>query len=67
MNLGDRLYSYKGPVVIFGKCVDNCWVGITRASSKQKAKNNLKYQYKSMRGLSPTAKVDLPGALIYNE
>ena len=57
-------YSYKGPVMIFGRCVANSWVGETVAESKAKAKSNLAYQYKKKHNLSSGAKVTLPGEIV---
>ena len=57
-------YSYKGPVMIFDRCVANSWYGETLAESKSKAKSNLAYQYKKKYNLSPGAKVTLPGKVV---
>lgn len=57
-------YAYKGPVLIFDRCVANSWTGETVAESKAKAKNNLAYQYKKKNNLTPGAKVTLPGEII---
>lgn len=58
------LYVYKGPVLEFGRCVDNNWSGRTYAPSEQKAKNNLAYQYKRRTGRLPATKIELPGVLV---
>lgn len=59
-----NLYSYIGPVTMFGRCVSNCWKGETYASSEKKAKSNLIFQYKQQNGLIPASKVNLPGKLV---
>ena len=56
-------YSYDGPVVIFGKCVENRWYGSTYAVSEKKARCNLEYQYKKQAGKNPNTKVELPGKI----
>ena len=57
-------YTYKGPVMEFGRCVENNWYGKTKAVSIAKAKSNLIYQYKRDTGRSRNSKIDLPGALV---
>ena len=59
-----KLYSYTGPVTMFGRCVANYWKGETYASSEKKAKSNLIFQYKQQNGLLPASKVNLPGKLV---
>lgn len=62
-----NLYSYDGPVTVFGKCVVERWTGQTYAVSESKARVNLAYQYnKSVKRL-PTANVHLPGNIILIE
>ena len=39
-------YIYDGPVLEFGTCVADHWRGETMAPSENKARSNLKYQYK---------------------
>lgn len=56
-------YSYDGPVKEFDKIISNNWHGETFASSEQKAKSNLSYQYKKKMGRTPNAKITLPGKL----
>lgn len=58
------LYIYKGPVLEFGRCIENNWNGQTIADSAAKAKNNLAYQYKRATGRLPRTKIDLPGSLV---
>ena len=56
-------YLYDGPVVVFDKCVCHRIIMTTRAPSERKARNNLAFRYKKDTGLSPSAKVTLPGKL----
>lgn len=58
------LYTYKGPVLEFGRCIENNWFGETYAVSEKKARNNLAYQYKVITGRLPRTKIYLPGTLI---
>lgn len=60
-------YAYKGPVTIFGQCVDNNWYGSTYATSEQKARSNLVYQYKKQTGRAPNTSVALPGKIVLVE
>lgn len=60
-----QVYSYCGPVVdYFGKCIVPFWKGTTYAISKQKAKCNLKYQFKKQNNMLPGTKIELPGEVI---
>lgn len=59
-----ELYSYNGPVMEFGRVVDNLWKGETYATSEQKAKSNLAYQYKNSHGKLPQSKITLPGNVV---
>ena len=58
-----KVYSYRGPVMVFDKCVEHYWTGETAASSEKKARSNLAYQYKKEMGLIPQTKVSIPGKL----
>ncbi len=57
-------YIYKGPVLEFGRCIENDWYGKTKANSAAKAKSNLAYQYKKNSGRLARTKIDLPGTLV---
>jgi len=57
-------YIYDGPVMAFGKCIDNNLKADTYAVSEKKAKSNIAYQYKKEHGKMPATKIILPGALI---
>ena len=54
-----KVYSYRGPVMVFDKCVEHYWTGETTASSEKKARSNLAYQYKKEMGLIPQTKVSI--------
>lgn len=56
-------YSYDGPVMKFGMCIDGRWTGTTYARTEQEAKRNLIYQYKVYHDMLPTAKITLPEKL----
>ena len=58
-----KVYSYRGPVMVFDKCVEHYWTGETTASSEKKARSNLAYQYKKEMGLIPQTKVSITGKL----
>lgn len=58
-----KVYSYRGPVMVFDKCVEHYWAGETTASSEKKARSNLAYQYKKEMGLIPQTKVSITGKL----
>ena len=58
-----EVYSYRGPVMVFDRCVENYWCGETTASSEKKARSNLAYQYKKEMGLIPQTKVSITGKL----
>lgn len=54
-------WIYDGPVVAFGKCICNRWHGETMATTEQKARSNLAYQFKKTHDLVASAKVTIPG------
>lgn len=58
-----NLYSYEGPVMLFDRCVAQCWQSSTYAQSEKKAKSNLAYQYKKQNNLAANAKINLPGKI----
>lgn len=62
-----KTYYYKGPVVEFGRCIENNWTGRTKATSEKKARSNLSYQYKFCTGRLPSSKIDLPGVMVVED
>ena len=54
-------YSYRGPVMIFDRCIADKWEGVTMASSEKKARSNLMYQFKKQAGLDIGSRISLPG------
>ena len=63
-----KRYIYEGPVMLFDRCIQHRWIGITYAVSEKKARSNLAYQYKrDYLQQRPTAKVTLPGLLMVDE
>lgn len=59
-----NVYRYDGPVMIFGKIVNERWDGETVAKTEDKARSNLIYQYKRSHNRSLYSKVSLPGKLM---
>lgn len=58
-----KIYSYDGPVLVFGTLVSNRWIGQTIASSEAQARNNLAYQFKRSANRIAQSKVTLPGKI----
>lgn len=56
-------YSYDGPVMEFGRCINRQWKGSTYAPSESKARCNLMYQYKKQYRKATDAKITLPGKI----
>ena len=58
-------YSYEGPIMVFGRCVQNNWKSQTMAPTEKRARSNLAYQWKKQNGqLAGAANVVLPGKLL---
>ena len=57
-------YIYKGPVMEFGRCIENTWYGKTKEPSPEKARSNLAYRYKKDTGRLARTKIELPGRLV---
>ena len=55
----DFSYIYEGPVMQFGKVINNLWTGRTRASTSGRALSNLQYRYKANNQLVKTARIEL--------
>ncbi len=56
-------YLYEGPVMEFGRLVQNNWKGETVAVSETKARNNLSYQWKKRNNRMAGTRITLPGKL----
>ncbi|MFI3173930.1 MAG: hypothetical protein R3Y53_01860 [Bacillota bacterium] len=56
-------YVYDGPVMAFGKCINPRFVACTSANSEERARSNIKYQYKMTHKLAKSAKINLPGRI----
>lgn len=56
-------YIYQGPVMEFGRLIEDRWKGETLAVSEKKARSNLAYQYKKETGRAPGSNITLPGKL----
>lgn len=48
-------YSYEGPVMLWDRCVIDCFKTQTQAVSEAKAKSNIMYQVKKELDLLPSA------------
>lgn len=55
-----RKFHAKGSMVMFGKCIGQFETS-TMAASKQEAKRNVEYQYKTRNNMLPTANVRFVG------
>lgn len=53
-------YKYEGPVMMFGVCIMDNWKGETMATSENKAKNNLAYQFKKQNNHVAGSHITLP-------
>lgn len=56
-------YSYEGSVKEFDTTVNPKWTATTYATSIEKARSNLAYQYKRSHNKSPSSKITLPGKI----
>lgn len=56
-------YLYEGPVMEFGRLVQNNWKGETMAVSETKARSNLSYQWKKRNNRIAGTRITLPGKL----
>lgn len=56
-------YTYDGPVMAFDICIANRWHGTTYATSEQKARSNLAYQFKKKNNRIAGTRITLPGKL----
>ena len=54
-------YAYDGPVMEFDRLIADHWKGETMAPSKQKARSNLIYQFKTKNNRIVGTKITLPG------
>ena len=53
------IFLYEGPVLSFGKVIQNRWVYWTKAETISKALNNLAWNYKRINQLSNNFKIEL--------
>lgn len=58
-------YRYMGPVWMFDKLINECWVAETYANSEKKALSNLAYRYKKSHGFTPSARIKLSEERIF--
>lgn len=59
-----KKYEYSGPVFKFDKLFSNNWKGSTYASSRERAKSNLSFQFKKEHNLTTNTKITLPYSVI---
>ena len=58
------VYTYDGPVTLFGRCISNRWTGETTAATLGRAKSNLICQYKMQHNITVgSGGIDLPGKI----
>lgn len=58
-----KVYSYEGPVKMFGDTVTEFMQAYTRAASAGQARSNIAYRWKRDRGYSADTKITLPGEI----
>lgn len=56
-------YSYEGPVVMHGKCVQHEWKATTTAPSQSRAISNLKYRWRKENNYVNNIPLELPGTI----
>lgn len=56
-------YTYKGPVLRYGKIISSYIVMSTSALTEAKALSNISFQVKKLLGFEPTVNISLPGQL----
>lgn len=56
-------YTYKGPVMEFGRLIADDWYGETMAPTEKKARSNLIYQFKKQNCRIVGNKITLPGEI----
>ena len=61
------MYSYSGPVELFGKVIDYHWEADTYATTSKKAASNLAHRYKKEHGYAERTVITLPGKLYISE
>ena len=58
--MNERYYFvYEGPVLSFGKIIQNKWIYRTKAETISKALNNLAWNYKRINQLKDNFKIEL--------
>lgn len=58
-----NLYTYYGPVESFGRCIADNWTGETVATTEDRARSNLTYQFKVKNGYARGANIKLVGKI----
>lgn len=54
-----KIYRYEGPVMQFGKVINDLWKFGTQAVSEKQALSNLAFRYKMKKQLAKDAKIEL--------
>lgn len=60
-------YSYKGPVLEYGRLLADDFTAETYAVSAAKAKSNIAYQFKKQTGRGASSKITLTGKVMIKE
>ena len=58
-----NIYIYEGPVLEFGRLVEERWYGETMAKTEKKARSNLAYQWKKRNNRLAASVITLPGKI----
>lgn len=58
-----RKYKYNGPVYSFGTCIANRFKAETVATSEEKARSNMAYQFKKKYGYTRNTNILLTGKM----
>lgn len=59
-----KIYRYEGPVMQFGKVINDKWKYGTRAVSDKQALSNLMFNYKRKAKLTTDAKIELDSSCL---
>ena len=59
----EKKFIYEGPILFYGKVLQEHWKGETWAGTRKKAMNNLRYQVNKKLGKKEWNKITLPGKL----
>lgn len=63
----DRVYEFKGAVLLFDRIVTSNYTATTTAPSVRKARSNITYRYKRDFGYDKNARLSLSGTFTIKE